>query len=397
MLGFPIDPRAPLLRMLTLIENGDVYGPQPLGRRSVLLVDGRIGKLGEVDRRALDALGVEHEVVDATDCIVAPGIIDPHQHLLGGSGEKGFGTQTPEIALSEIVPWGITSVVGCLGVDTTMKTLAGLLARVKALREYGLGAYMWTGGYNVPPTSVMGGVRDDVMFISEIIGCGEVAIADERSTDPTPQELARLVTDAHVGGMLSGKAGVTHFHVGEGRRRMRCLHEILDESRFQVEAAWLYPTHINRSEALLDEAIELARAGATVDLDTVDQDVHKWLRLYMDRGGDLSRFTVSSDAGSSSPRTLYEQLCGLVVEHRMPFERVWPLVTANTARVLKLERKGRLEVGCDADVVVLRRDSLDVVEVFAGGRRLVRDGSLAVNERFLEDSNRRVRHDGEKQ
>src|SRR5688500_15180164 len=110
MLGFPIDPRGPLQRMLTLIENGDVYGPQPLGRRSVLLVDGRIGKVGEVDRRVLDALGVEHAVVDAADCIVAPGIIDPHQHLLGGSGEKGFGTQTPEIALSEVVPWGITSV-----------------------------------------------------------------------------------------------------------------------------------------------------------------------------------------------------------------------------------------------------------------------------------------------
>ena len=383
--------------MLTLIENGDVYAPAPRGRGSVLLVGGRIGKVGEVDRRALERLDVEHEVIDAGGCIVAPGIIDPHEHLLGGSGEKGFATQTPEITLGEIAPWGITSVVGCLGVDTTMKTLAGLLARVKALREYGLGAYMWTGGYNVPPTSVMQGVREDVMFLAEVIGCGEVAISDERATDPHPRELARLVTDAHVGGMLSGKAGVTHFHVGEGKRRMRCLHELLDESRFQVSAEWLYPTHINRSEALMEEAIALAHAGATVDLDTVEQDLHKWLRFYMDRGGDLSRFTVSSDSGSSSPRTLFEQLCGLVVEHRMPFEQVWPLVTENTARVLKLEGKGRLAVGCDADVVVMRRDSLDVVEVIAGGRRLVRDGSLAVRERFLDDSNRRISLHGEKQ
>jgi beta-aspartyl-dipeptidase (metallo-type) len=278
-----------------------------------------------------------------------------------------------------------------------MKTLAGLLARVKALREYGLGAYMWTGGYNVPPTSVMQGVREDVMFLGEVIGCGEVAISDERATDPEPTELARLVTDAHVGGMLSGKAGVTHFHVGEGKRRMRCLREILNEDRFQVSVEWLYPTHINRSEALLDEAVELANAGATVDLDTVDQDVHKWLRLYMDRGGDLTRFTISSDAGSSSPRTLFSQVCGLVVEHRMPFEQVWPLVTENTARVLQLENKGRLEVGRDSDVVIMRKDSLDIVDVFAGGRRLVRDGSLTVRERFLEDSNRRVSLLGEKQ
>jgi beta-aspartyl-dipeptidase (metallo-type) len=117
----------------------------------------------------------------------------------------------------------------------------------------------------------------------------------------------------------------------------------------------------------------------------------------MERGGDLSRFTISSDSGSSSPRTLYQQLCGLVVEHRMPFEQVWPLVTENTARVLRLESKGRLEAGCDSDVVVLRKDSLDVVEVFAGGRRLVRDGSLAVRERFLEDSNRRVSLHGDQE
>jgi beta-aspartyl-dipeptidase (metallo-type) len=96
-------------------------------------------------------VGVEVAVIDATDCVVTPGIIDPHAHLLGGSGEDGLSTQTPEIVLSEIVPHGITTVVGVLGVDTTMKTMAGLLARVKGLKEEGLTAYMWSGGYNVPP------------------------------------------------------------------------------------------------------------------------------------------------------------------------------------------------------------------------------------------------------
>jgi beta-aspartyl-dipeptidase (metallo-type) len=382
--------------MLTLIENGDVYAPEPQGRTSVLLVDGRVGKVGDVDRRALESLGVDHEVVDATGCVVAPGLIDPHEHLLGGSGESGFSTQTPELWLSEIVTAGITTVVGCLGVDTTMKTLPGLLAKVKALREEGVSAWMWTGGYNVPPTCILDSVRDDILFVEEVIGCGEVAIADERATDPAPRELARLAHDAHVGGLLSRKAGVTHFHVGDGKRRLRCLRDLLDEDVFQVKAEWLYATHVNRSEALMCEAIDLTRRGATVDVDTVEEDLAERLRFYFEHGGDPSRLTVSSDAAASSPRTLYAQLRAAVVEHRLPLERVLALATENTARVLRLRGKGRVEPGGDADLVLLRERSLEIVDVFARGRRMVKDGELVVRERFLEDSNRRVTLHGEK-
>jgi beta-aspartyl-dipeptidase (metallo-type) len=61
-------------------------------------------------------------------------------------------------------------VVGCLGVDTTMKTMAGLLAKAKGLKEEGLSAFLWTGGYDVPPTNIIGTPRNDIMFIEEIIG-----------------------------------------------------------------------------------------------------------------------------------------------------------------------------------------------------------------------------------
>jgi beta-aspartyl-dipeptidase (metallo-type) len=79
-----------------------------------------------------------------------------------------------------------------------------------------------------------------------------------------------------------------------------------------------------------------------------------------------------------------------VSEHKYPLERVLPLVTSNPARVLKLDRKGRLERGCDADLLVLRRDSLEIAHVFARGRPVVRDGELAVAEKFLTRSNRRI-------
>lgn len=381
--------------MFILIENGDLYGPEPQGRKSVLIVDERIVKIGEVDRRALDALGVEHQVIDASGCIVAPGLLDPHIHLLGGSGEGSLALQTPMLFIHEIVAGGITSVIGTLGVDTTMRTLPGLLARVKALGEEGLESWMWTGGYNVPPTTIMGSIRDDLMFVDEIVGAGEVAISDERSLNPSPQQLSALVRDTHIGGLLSGKSGVTHFHVGEEDSRLQPLRDIIEHHR--VKAEWLYPTHVQRTEKLLDEAIELAHAGAHVDFDTVEQDLARWFRYYVDHGGPLDRISISSDADSGHTLIYFEQFRSLVLRGGYPLERVLPLVTLNPARAVKLDkRKGTLEAGKDADVVVLKRDTLDVVEVVARGNRLVVDGRVTAREKFLQESYRTIRLEGDK-
>src|SRR3954471_3016338 len=135
--------------MFILIENGTLYDPEPRGRQAVLIANGAIEKIGDVDSRALDRLGVQVERIDATGCVVVPGLIDPHAHLLGGSGEGSLSLQTPMMFVHEIASAGVTTVVGTLGVDTTMKTISGLLARVKALSELGLSTRMWSGGYNV--------------------------------------------------------------------------------------------------------------------------------------------------------------------------------------------------------------------------------------------------------
>jgi beta-aspartyl-dipeptidase (metallo-type) len=382
--------------MLTLIQDGDVYGPKPLGRSSILLVDGKIGLMGQIDHSAVDALGLEVQVVDARGCIVTPGLIDPHEHLLGGSGEEGFSTQSPEITFREIIEAGITTVVGCLGLDTTMKTLPGLLGKVKGLCEQGLTARMWTGGYNVPPSTLTGTVRNDIMFIAEIIGCGELAISDERATDPEPRELARVVTDAHNGGKLSGKVGATHFHVGDSERRLTCLRELTDRQRFQVSPEWLYATHVQRNEKLLSDAIELARKGVNLDFDVVEHDLAKWLRFYRERQGPMERLTISSDASDSSPGIVLDQLRSCVLEEDFPLEEVLPLATENTARILQLRSKGTLEPGKDGDILVLDPDSLEPVEVIARGKRMLSQGEIRVAENFLQESERKIELYGQK-
>jgi beta-aspartyl-dipeptidase (metallo-type) len=374
--------------VITLIENGEVYTPAPMGKQQVLLTDGKIGKVGSVDRRAVESLGVEYEIVDASGCLVVPGFIDPHAHLLGGSGEDGFATQTPEFFIGELVPFGITSVVGALGVDTTMKTMAGLLAKAKALNEQGLNAYIWTGGYNIPPNSVMNSVRDDIMFLEEVIGTGEVAISDRRGMNTTAVELARVVSDTYIGGMLARKSGVTHFHVGEMDRRLEPLRLLLDDH--DIDPKCIYPTHVQRNEKLMAEAVELTKRGCNVDVDTIAEDLAKWLRFYLDQGGDPACLTASSDASISSPRVLSEQIRSCVTQHNFPLELVLPLVTRNTARILKLEKKGTLEKGKWGDILLLEKDTLEIVHVLSKGIFMVRDGSMVVEEAFLEDSMRAI-------
>jgi beta-aspartyl-dipeptidase (metallo-type) len=380
--------------MVTLIAGGDVYDPEPRGRRDVLAVGSRIASIGAVDRRALEGLGIPYDVVDATGCVVTPGLIDPHQHLIGGSGEQGFHSQTPEVRISELVAAGITTVVGCLGVDTTTRTMPALIARAKAIAHYGLTALVYSGGYNVPPTTLTGSIRTDIMFVDQVIGAGEIAISDRRSTAPSVAELARVVGDAYVGGMLSGKAGVTHFHVGDSEARLAPLRALLDDHSVAPEL--LYPTHVERNAPLMEEAVELTRRGVTVDLDVVERDLPKWVRFYLDRGGSFDRLTASSDAAITSPEGLLDMVRACVRELRLPLERVLPLVTSNTARVLKLSSKGRVVPGADADLVVLARESLELQAVIAGGRVLMDGGEIKVQETWIAASDRRFDVDGEK-
>ncbi len=382
--------------MITVLENGDLFGPEKMGRQSLLLFDTKIAKIGAVDPRQLQSLGFDVEIVDASGCVVTPGLIDPHVHLIGGGGEGGYATRTPEIQLSAILSSGVTTVVGCLGTDGTTRHMTSLLAKARGLDEEGITSYIYTGSYQIPPPTITGSVRDDLIVVDKVLGAGEIAIADRRSSQPTAADLARLVSDAAVGGLLSGKAGVTHFHVGSGKQHLQLLHTILDE--YEIAPESLYATHLSRSEALMDDAIALSRRGAFIDMDSADGGLGKWLRYYLDGGGVPSQFTCSSDGNGSLPlvdeqgritgvevtreRMLYEQFVECILEHGFTLEEMLPHLTSNTATALKLPQKGRLADGMDADVLVMRAGTLEIAHLFARGRHMVRDGEVVVKGMF---------------
>ena len=56
-------------------------------------------------------------IMDVPGCILTPGLVDLHVHIIGGGGEAGPSSCTPSSQLSDFLDAGITTVVGVLGTD----------------------------------------------------------------------------------------------------------------------------------------------------------------------------------------------------------------------------------------------------------------------------------------
>jgi beta-aspartyl-dipeptidase (metallo-type) len=382
---------------LTLLLNAELYDPLPRGRVHLLVGGERVLWVG----REVPAIGVPVEEQDLGGRQVIPGLVDCHVHLTGGGGEAGPETRVPPVALSRMTTGGVTTAIGVLGTDDAIRSPAELVTVARGLNAEGLTAYCMTGGYHIPPVTVTGSVRRDLVLIDLILGVGEVAISDHRSSQPTLDELLRVASDAHVGGLMSGKPGVLHLHVGDGERGLQPVRDALDRS--EIPASVFHPTHVNRRRALFDEALALAERGCTVDITSfpVGEDEDGWnavtaLTRYLGAELPSGRVTVSSDGGGclpvfdregrvvemdvGRPSSLIETLAGLVTCGQ-PLERVLPPFTSNPARLLRLARKGHLGAGADADLVVLD-DRGGAVDVMARGRWHVRGGRAVVRGTF---------------
>lgn len=380
-----------------LIRSAEVYAPEPLGRKDVLIGFGKILKIG--DRLAEEYGGLEVEVLDADGCILTPGFVDQHVHVIGAGGEAGFFSRTPEMQVSAIVRHGITTVVGLHGTDGTARNIEALYAKVCALEQEGITARMLTGSFEMPSATLTGSVRRDMIFIDKVIGA-KTAISDRRSSQPSREDIEKLLAQAYTGGLVSGKRGYTHFHMGVGRRRLDMLADIIRET--EIPPYLIIPTHVNRDEALFVQAMELAKMGAVIDVTSGIAPEYGFegtikpsdaIRRCLENGVDIRNVTMSSDANGSmavydaegrfvglcvtTVETMHKEFRDLARTKEMPLETALRPVTSSPAAAIGMyPAKGCVREGSDADLIIMDKD-LSILKVFAMGK-LAADGGEAL-------------------
>lgn len=389
--------------MISLIKGCRVYTPVDIGIRDILLAGDKIE--GIYDNIDFDNSSIEINIIEGNGKLMFPGFIDSHVHIIGGGGEGGFHTRTPEIQLSSIIENGITSVVGCIGTDSVCRDMKALIAKAKSLKEEGISAYVYTGSYEVPVKTATDSIKSDLMLIDEIIGVGEIALSDHRSSQPSFDDFINLVSQSRVGGLLSSKAGIVNIHLGEGMKRLKYLFDLLEQTEIPPEQ--LLPTHINRNGELFKMGMEYVDKGGYIDLTTSCDLDHmendelragEGLKIFLDKGLPINHITFSSDGNGSMPRfdangkldglgicsvsSLYREVRFAINECNVPIEKAISVITSNVAELLKLRNKGTIEVGKDADLVIVDKDNLNIDTVFSKGKVMVEKGNAVVKGTF---------------
>lgn len=387
---------------MLLVKNATVYAPEALGAMDILVSGGHIIALApDIDTSAFPC---EVEILDARGQLALPGLIDSHVHIIGGGGEGGYATRTPELLLKDCVKAGVSTVIGTLGTDGLARSMESLVAKAYSLRAQGISVWVYSGSYRIPPQTVTGDVMKDIMMVEPIIGAGEVAISDHRSSRPSLDELGRIASEARLGGLLSGKAGIVNFHIGDAPAGLAPLDALVAAG--DLPRTQFLPTHCNRNPVVFAQSIEWARSGGWVDFTTSTVPRYleegevassKALRIFRD-AGLLSQVTCTSDGQGSLPlfdsagvlvgltmgscASLWETAREAILAEGLSIEEAARTVTSNPARILKLGKKGRLAVGADADILLLNEGSLEIQGLVARGRTMMSGGEILVRGNF---------------
>lgn len=388
--------------MFTLIKNAEIFAPEPLGIKSLLIVGEKIAWLGEdfTAEKTLPGL----EVIEASGLKLMPGIVDSHVHVTGGGGEGGFATRTPELPISDLAKGGVTTVIGLLGTDDVTRNTAALIAKTQAIRDEGFSAWAMTGSYQLPVRTLCGSVRDDIVLIEPLIGAGEIALSDHRSSQPSYEQFIQLAAETRVAGMLSGKAGLVNVHLGDSPSGLDYLFRA---AKSDIPMKQFVPTHMNRNPELFEEACLYGAQGGYMDLTTsttpqflAEGEVECGLALQtlLARGVPATRISFSSDGQGSMPvfdkagnyagltigrvTTIFETFARVMKSGAIEATEAIRVVSTTPADHYRLRAKGHIAEGYDADLLLLEPNWQKISRSYARGREVFHEGRVLLKGTF---------------
>jgi len=368
------------MRVMTgfkLFRNMELYDPELLGIRDILVYDDKIIKI----EKDINFNLAKYEAYDCSGLLCVPGFVDGHVHIIGGGGEGGFFTRTTPGEPEAFFKVGTTTVIGLLGTDAVTRTHSELLGQARKFTHSNLNTYIMTGSYSYPPMSLTGSIKTDIVFIPEFIGVGEVAIADHRSSGISPVELRRLGLDSRVSGMLAGKAGKIIVHLGGSDCRLEVLKKSVE--RDDVPASQFLPTHINRTEELLEDGILwINDYNGYIDF-TAGDETAEILSSIVNSETPLERILISTDAWGSKPVFDNGQLVSieragedpllktfrkLVLDHSLPVQQALKPFTSNVSDYFGLKNgTGHIREGEKASFVLFTSD-FNIKKTVSNGR-----------------------------
>jgi beta-aspartyl-dipeptidase (metallo-type) len=218
-------------------------------------------------------------------------------------------------------------------------------------------------------------------------------------------DLRKITAEARVGGILSGKCGIVHLHLGDGEHALKFLMEIVKTT--EIPISQFMPSHVNRIEHLIEHSMEFIRMGGFVDITSdfyktkdspTTYSISDTLKVYKDNKIPLDTICASSDSNGSSPyfdrqghllrigvgsaSTLFKDIRDAITNGIVSLEEGISLITAHPAKALKLyPNKGSISEKGDADFVFLDKQ-LNIDTVIARGKIMVQGGKPIVKGFF---------------
>ncbi len=391
-----------------LIKNGEIYAPEYSGNKDILIANDKIFLIDRnITESAVNSLDKNIKIIDASKCIIVPGYIDQHVHINGAGGEGGPQYRTPPIQLSELVKAGITSVVGLLGTDGFARSLKALLMKARALEQEGISTWIYTGAYQYPSPTITESILSDIILIDKVIGV-KIALSDHRASHPTIDEFKKVTSEARAAGILAGKAGVVHIHMGGEKLGLSYLFDIIRNTEIPIEQ--FAPTHLNRDEELFRQAVKFGKMGGYIDLTAgVSEEKKssknikpgKAIKRLLKNGVSIDKITISTDGNGSVPKfnekkefvgmriasvsSLHKEFINMVKEEKISIEEATHVTSTNIAKHLKLEQKGEIKEGKDADIIVLDTNTLQIKHVIAKGKIMMKNEKIMKFGTFEKD------------